>query len=187
MKHGFKAHATRFALEVRSEVGLDAYALLDPRLVTEKYGIPVYCVRDMECSPEVHEYFASDTHKVSAMLVPHPNGRSRMILENDWHTEARRTNSIAHEIAHVLLEHSFKTALLSADGCHESTSDVEQEATHLGAEMLIPTKAAHRWASLGHSNMQVAQHHGVSLELATMRMNASGARKRAAHAQSRRA
>lgn len=185
MKYGFKAYATRFALEVRDEVGLDAYAALDPRLLAEKYGVPVYRVRDMDCSPEVHEYFASETHKVSAMLVPHPNGRSRIILENDWHTDARRANSVAHEVAHVLLEHRFKSELLGTSGCHESTSDVEQEANHFGAEMLIPTKAAHRWASLGHSNMQVAQHHGVSLELATMRMNASGARKRAAHAQTR--
>lgn len=179
MRRGFKEEMKRLALEVREELGLDAYAALDPRGLAEEYGIPVYELTAMErwgCAPETLAHYANDDKGTfSAALIP--CGTGRVIIDNDCHTPTRRRASLAHEMAHVLLEHPFTEAVLTADGCRAVDPALEEEAHWFGAELLIPFKAAMTWARRGSSDNEVALHFGVSLRYAAMRMNISGARK----------
>lgn len=188
MRRGFKEEMKGLALEVRGELGLDAYVPLDPRQLAEEYGLPVYELSDMErwgCSPAALAHYANDDKGTfSAALIPY--GTGRLIIDNDCHATTRRNASLAHEMAHVLLDHPFTEAVLTAEGCRAVDAGLEEEASWLGGELLIPFKAAMVWARRQLSDNEVALHHGVSLKYAAMRMNTSGARKIANRAASRR-
>jgi Zn-dependent peptidase ImmA (M78 family) len=179
MRRGFKEEMKRLVSELRGELGLDAHASLDPRDLAEQYGIPVFPLTEMSewgCSPETLAHYASDSKATfSAALIP--CGTSRMIIDNDNHAPTRRRASLAHEMGHVLLEHPFTEAVLTADGCRAVHPDLEEEAHWFGGELLIPFDAATTWARRGASNDEVASHHGVSVQYAGMRMNTSGARE----------
>lgn len=183
MRRGFKAEATRRAIEVRAELGLDRHAILDPWSLANLYGIPVYPLSellDWGCRPEVITRFASDRHAAfSAALVP--DGSSRMIVENDHHTTVRRRANVTHEMAHLILEHDFIATILGPDGCRGGDKAIEEEASWFSGELLIPASAAVSMAKRGYTDDQVARKHQVSLEMARWRMNASGARRIAAN------
>lgn len=179
MRHGFKAHAKRLAVEVRAELGLGPYDLLDPRALAAEYGIPIYTVGALAttCDPAVAEWVNGPGQGVfSAALVP--VGSGRFIIDNDLHAPTRRASSVAHEMAHILCEHEFAQVLITADGCRAASREDEAQADWLGGELLIPEIAAVRAARADWTDEQVADAYGVSPQRAAMRMNASGARQR---------
>jgi len=139
MRRGFKEEAKRLVLESRHEIGLDAYAPLDPLILAEEYGIDVYPFSELGqhgCSDEALSYFADDDAATfSAALIP--IGSGMVILDNDNHAATRRRSSIAHEMAHVLLEHRFTTAILGQDGCRAVEKAIEEEAEWFSGELLI--------------------------------------------------
>jgi Zn-dependent peptidase ImmA (M78 family) len=179
VRHGFKAHAKRLALEVRGEIGLDPHDPLDPRDLAEAYGVPIYAVSTLvaACDPAVVEWVNGPGKDVfSAALVP--VGTGRFIVDNDLHALTRRASSIAHEMAHVLCEHQFTEVLITAEGCRTASREDEEQADWLGGELLITEDAAVRAARAGWTDQEVADTYGVSRQRAAMRMNASGARQR---------
>jgi hypothetical protein len=185
VRRGFKTLAKGLAIEVRGELGLNAYETLDPVELAETYGIPIYCLGDLErdgMAPESITYFDGDAgSRFSAALIP--VGPGRCIVENDGHAPTRRRANLAHEMAHVILEHDFTVAILGPDGCRSVDPEIEEE---LGGELLITSDAALRLARRGAADDAVARYYGVSTQYAAMRMNRSGARTRAGREASRR-
>jgi IrrE N-terminal-like domain len=80
-------------------------------------------------------------------------------------------------MSHLVLEHEFGRVLLTGDGYRAFSPDKEEEADWLGGELLIPYAAAERAARLDWDDEQVADAYDVSVPLARMRMNYSGARR----------
>lgn len=179
MRRGFKTEARKLALELRAELGLDAFQQFDPYALAAEYGVPVFTLSDLgqdpEAGPAAAHYTQSGSATFSAALVP--VGSNRFILDNDGHDSKRRRNSLSHEMSHLVLEHPFGQVLLTADGYRAFSPDSEDEANCLGGELLIPYTAAERAARLDWSDEQVADAYDVSIPLARMRMNLSGARK----------
>ena len=159
------------AKEERQSLGLTSTDKLDPYQLADEHGIPVYSLselRSWDLSEEAHNYFSSNkTGKWSAALVP--LGRGRFIVENDGHADVRRRASIAHELGHHLLEHSFNGALM---GDHEHLYDTtkEKQATFVAGELLVPDAAAFKAAYARWTNAHVARAYGVSEQFAQMQM-----------------
>jgi hypothetical protein len=183
MRRGFATMARNLAVEVRAELGLTPYRALDPRALADMYGIPVYAMDELArwgCPPETAQHFTGQRPDVfSAALVP--VGSGQVIIENSAQSENRRRASISHEMAHVLLEHPFPDTLEPGASCRSSTREAEEEADCLAGELLIPAGAALAAARDGATDEQVARRYRVSVPYARMRMNRSGARKRAAY------
>jgi Zn-dependent peptidase ImmA (M78 family) len=179
MRRGFKTEAKKFAIEVRAELGLDEFSPFDPYELAREYGIPVFKLSELGKDPDARCAAAHYTNgrlaKFSAALVPW--GEGRFILENDAHSRKRRHNSISHEMSHLLREHPFQEVVLAVDGCRSFSKELEDEADCQAGELLIPHAAALRAAELDWSDDQVAEFYDVSVPLARMRMNLSGARK----------
>jgi hypothetical protein len=179
MRRGFKTQARELALELRAELGVDPYGQFDPYALASEYGIPVFRLCGLGEDPTAHEaaahYINGSSAAFSAALVP--IGSKRFILDNDGHDPRRRRNSVSHEMAHLVLEHEFGHVMLTADGYRAFSPDKEEEADWLGGELLIPYVAAERAARLDWDDEQVADAYDVSVPLARMRMNYSGARK----------
>jgi hypothetical protein len=182
MRRGFTTAARRLALEVRTELGLTPYRALDPWALAQLYGIPVYALDEMAgwgCDGRTASYFTDlRPDAFSAALVP--VGSGRVIVENSGQSRNRRRASLSHEMAHVLLEHPFREIQSALDRCSVGDRETEAEADLLGGELLIPSQAALAAARDGTSDEQVARRYRVSVPFARMRMNRSGARRRAA-------
>ncbi|KXO99704.1 ImmA/IrrE family metallo-endopeptidase [Tsukamurella tyrosinosolvens] len=173
MRRGFKTEAKRLALELRSEIGLDAHVPFEPYAFAAEYGIPVVQLSDLEGEARSH-FLRADGSVLSGALIPH--GTGLIILENDAQPLARRRTTMCHELAHVVLEHQFGVSLSDERRCGLG-GDQEAEADWLSGEMLIPTDGAFRLARANATDEAAAVEYDVSLAVARWRMNHSGARK----------
>lgn len=175
------------AEEERTGIGLSSLDALDPYLLAEEHGIPVYRLDELADGPSagaaVQHFTTVRSTMWSAALIP--VGSRRLIIENTAHVLPRRHASLAHELGHHLLEHEFAEMLLTEDGCRRFDRAREKEATFLAGQLLIPDAAAKRAAFDGKNNAQVAAAYGVSEQFAQMRM--SGARVMARRALAKQA
>jgi Zn-dependent peptidase ImmA (M78 family) len=186
LRRGFKKEAKDLALEVREELGTEVFAPMDPYALAELYGIEVFDLSHPALPQEsVRHLTEVRPHVFSAALVPlSPSGA--IIIENHVHHPRRRRSTMAHEMAHILLEHPFGPMLTDENGCRSAVAEIEEEAAELSGELLIPTDAARVAAFKDWSDQSVANHFRVSVPMAQWRMNMSGARRIACRSRARR-
>jgi Zn-dependent peptidase ImmA (M78 family) len=162
-------------VEVRREIGAKPTDPIDPRVIADLYGFKVLAASGLGLpSVVLGELQTSLSDRWSGATVS--DGRYAVILENDFHPVGRRNATIAHEVSHILLEHSLQSHLAYERHCG-AAKDMEEEADSLSGELLIPGDAARRAARVGARDNQVAEHFGVSVPFARWRMNVSGARR----------
>ena len=142
LRRGFKAEAERIAHAVREELGLAQTSALKCEQLCQHLGIPVISVPDLIASgASVNSVrcITAPSAKFSAMTVA--VGTKRLIVFNPRHPAGRRANSLAHEIAHVILEHPL-TPALGVGGCRRWDSTLEDEADWQAGALLVPREAA---------------------------------------------
>lgn len=181
MRRGFKTEAKSLALELRTEIGLGPHVPFDPYALAAEYGITVVALSELDC-PERAHFLKRDGSALSGALIP--DGTSVIILDNDAQMVVRRRTTVSHELAHVVLEHSFGLSLADERKCGLGGAQ-EEEADWLAGELLVPYEAALKLARGGATDEVVAQRMDVSLAVARWRMNGSGARKVAARTRTR--
>jgi len=170
---GFKAEAERLSLVVREELGLQPPDRLDPFALAEHLAIPVASLDALRVAAPgaVAHLCEEDPAAFSAATVF--RGTRRLILFNPVHSAGRQANSLAHELAHVLLEHEPGPAL-APNGCRVWDADAEDEADWLGGALLVPRDGIIPVLSATGSIAQAAEHFGVSVQLMTWRYNKTG-------------
>ena len=177
----------KVAAEERGALGLNLMDPLDPYLLAEKWGIPVYPISvlaDEDCPNETIEHFRTTSSKRwSAALVP--LGRGRIIIENDSHQTVRRRSSVAHEMSHHLLEHVFPEGVLASDHDKLYSKAVEKQALFMSGELLAPNAACQKLAFRDADNAAVAARFNISTQMAQMQMK--GPRSYAKHALAKQA
>lgn len=177
----------KVAAEERAALGLNLMDPLDPYLLAEAWGIPVYSISDLtahDCPKETIEHFrTTSSKKWSAALIP--VGSGRVIIENDSHQTVRRRSSVAHEMSHHLLEHTFPDGVLSSDHDKLYSKTVEKQALFMSGELLAPAEACKKLAFRGADNAAVADRFNISNQMAQMQMK--GPRAYAKHALAKQA
>lgn len=177
---GFVKEAQQIAAEERAELGLASFDPLDPWVLAKLHGVRVLELRGLAANCGAAEAVRTFTRQrqsvFSAALLP--LGSGAMIVENDSHSYTRRVANTTHEMAHVLLEHDFHPSLASGD-CRGTTSLREREADRLMIELLVPGPSGLECARRGMSDEEVADRFGISVDMARMCLNLTGARKRA--------
>lgn len=172
----------KMAAEERAALGLDLMDALDPYILAEEWGVSVYPISVLgedDCLIETIRHFTTTSAKRwSAALIP--VGTGRVIIENDSHQLVRRRSSVAHEMAHHLLEHEFPEGVLNEDHDKLYSKAVEKQALYLSGELLAPTPACKKLAFRGVDNPRVAAQFNVSTQFAQMQMK--GPRNYAKHA-----
>jgi Zn-dependent peptidase ImmA (M78 family) len=173
-----KAELGRLAVEIRKvDLGLTEYERLCPYQHADEHGVDVYSLTDLAaagCPQEAIDFFTSvRPESWSAALVP--NGTGQFIVENGIHLPRRRRSNVAHEMAHLLLEHEFDRILFT-DGMRGCRNPATKEMEYEAAELLLPSAAARWAAALKKTDEEVADLFDVSVEFARWRMNATGAR-----------
>lgn len=177
----------KVAAEERAGLGLSLMDPLDPYLLAEEWGIPVYSISELtahDCPSETIEHFrTTSSNKWSAALIP--VGSGRIIIENDSHPTVRRRSSVAHEMSHHLLEHAFPEGVLSSDHDLLYSKTLEKQALFMSGELLAPAVACKKLAFRDADNAAVADLFNISTQMAQMQMK--GPRAYAKHALAKQA
>lgn len=172
-RRGFKTEANSLALETRTELGLGVFDALNPRTLAELLEIPIVKLTEVASdNPKIKYLVDIETDVFSAATVF--DGRRRCIVYNDTHSVTRQNSSIAHELAHGILQHP-KTPPLDQRGCRIWNQGIEDEATYLGSALLVTEAATLAIAKGKWSKQEAAKHFAVSPQLLQYRLNATGA------------
>lgn len=99
-----------------------------------------------------------------------------VVVFNSLHTPTRVRSDIAHELAHLLLEHETRSLeRIGEFGFFTCNAEQEEEANWLAGCLLLPREAAVRTVRRGWSAAKVADEYGISEQMARFRLHASGA------------
>lgn len=174
----FCERAEKLALRQRAALGLTEHDRLDPRDLAEHLGVEVVGLTGFPgLSPEHEAELCEPRSRTLSAVTVLRDGRA-LIIVNDTHDAERQANSIAHELAHLLLEHEPNTAL-DALGNRIWPALDEAEATWLGACLLVPGSALRPALRRHGTQATCAAHFGVSAELMRWRCNMNGLRRAA--------
>jgi hypothetical protein len=107
MRRGFKTEAERLADRTRAELGLQPHAHMPIRSLAAHLDIEIFPADQLVNRVDLEELDQLQPGAFSAAAFHLPGGRT-VIVSNPL-SEVGRTNSdIAHEIAHVLLDHEIR-------------------------------------------------------------------------------
>jgi IrrE N-terminal-like domain len=178
LRHGFKAEAERIALRERAALGLTATDRLDPRDLAAQRTVAVTPLGQLRAliPDDVEHLLVVDGSCFSAATVIR-DGKA-MVIYNEAHAPTRLANTIAHELAHLILEHE-PTNAFDAFGNRNFPSELEDEANWLAACLLVPKDGVQPiLVSHGNDVARAAAHFGVSPQLMQWRVNATRWRPR---------
>ena len=181
LPRGFKAEAERTALRLRAEAGLGRSAPLRLSSVAKSLGVRIVSADKLVPIEQLQEIERIQAYSFSACTFE-INGR-HIVVSNPIRTRPRRRSDIAHELAHILLEHDL-TEIQYLDGVPFRTCrpDQEEHATALGGTLLLPRPALLQEALRGSTVDQVAKRFGVTKQMTQFRWNTTGVARQAAAA-----
>lgn len=173
LRYGFKTEANSLSVGLRDELGLHATDPLDPRRLAVHLDIPVAGFSEfVAAAPEVAPLINERSSEVSAATIH--RGTRRLVLVNDSHMPERQNSSVAHELAHALLQHPPRPAL-DDFGCRHWNGEVEEEASWLGGVLLITNEGARAIVARQMPDDTARVRYGVSQEMLTWRKRMAGA------------
>ena len=182
MRRGFKADAERRSQAARTLLGLDPIARLCPWTYAAKLGIVVLSADELDLPPaHAAQLLEHDPDSWSGMTLDEDG--IQLIVLNSSHGKRRRTSTLMHELAHLILEHVPASVNLSPSGLtllSDYSDDQEEEADWLGAALLLPEPALLHHGSMGLSLTEISDLFGVSGELCAWRCRMTGVEKRMA-------
>jgi hypothetical protein len=181
LRQGFKAEAERIALELRTELGLGPADRLDPRALADHLGIPVVPLREL-CDD------GAASQSMARLLDPEAGfsaltvcaGSRRLIVYNQRHPPGRRASSLAHELAHVILDHPAGPVLDQARA-RLWDETLEAEADWQAGALLVPREGAVAWLRRERGPAGGERHFGVSRALFLWRLYQTGAARQFGH------
>ena len=143
---------------------------LDVRIVSADELVPTETLHEIE---RIQAYsFSACTFKINERHV---------VVFNPIRSRPRRRSDIAHELAHIILEHDLtEIQYLNDVPFRTCRPDQEQEATALGGTLLLPRPALLQAARSGATIDQVAKKFGVTKQMAQFRWNSTGVERQAA-------
>jgi Zn-dependent peptidase ImmA (M78 family) len=174
LRRGFKSDAEEISREIREELCVGMGERLNCQVLADHLGIPVAPVTALEKHGASRKAIASLLEADSGFSAFTVCCGSRVsIFYNPRHPAGRHANSLAHELAHVLLEHHAHPAL-GDDGYRIWKPQQEAEADWLAGALLVPREGALLVLSQGLNALGAAAHFGVSVQLFSWRANQTG-------------
>lgn len=179
LRRGFKSDAEWFAQDVRCELKIAESGPLCPWSLANHLE---HIVVDLSKFEAEHPLDVARLRRCTGAkgfsAVTIHKGTARLVILNDGHEKPRQAADLAHELAHGLLHH-VPLPLSDETGVRTFNASDEEEAHWLGPTLLVPGPAAHAIAKERIPLGVAAARYGVSEQLMQMRLNMSGALKRA--------
>ena len=141
MRRGFKAWCERTVNDYWRALGVPACGPLDPRHLADHLGVRIAFPEDIPTLSDTARRQLVEIDPDSWSAVTIALGDARLVILNSGHSDARQRSSLAHELAHLILNHATDRTQLSQQGLlFRGTFDREQEeeANWLGGCLLVP-------------------------------------------------
>jgi Zn-dependent peptidase ImmA (M78 family) len=189
VRRGFKSEAERLADRTKTQMGVAAAEPVKIRALARHLNIDIVPADQLIDHRKLHDLDTAQQGAFSAATF-HLSKDRVIIVCNPLNDPARTNSDIAHELAHILLDHQVRE-LQTIAGNTFFTCDPEQEeeANWLAGCLLLPRQALLREAFAGASAESIAAKYQVSPSMARFRLNTSGVLlqvRRAQQARSRR-
>ena len=177
MRRGFKSWCERAAAEYRQTLGVPLDSALDPRALAVLLGVRVTTPEALPALPPASRRQLTEIDPESWSAVTVSQGDARLVVLNSGHSQARQASSLAHELAHVILNHTSDRSRLSREGFLLRTTfdkEQEEEADWFAGCLLVPREGLLRASWRNRSAAALAVHFGVSEDLLTWRLRMTG-------------
>ena len=185
MRRGFKSWCERTAAEYRQTLGVPMTAALDPRTLAAHLGVRVLGPEDIPGLAGTSLTQLTVTGRESWSAVTISQGGVRLVILNSSHPPTRRANSLAHELAHIILSHTSDDAQVSREGfLFRAKFDKEQEdeADWFSACLLLPREGLLGAYQHTPAPAALARCFGVSEALVNWRLRMTGISRQAKRA-----
>lgn len=185
LPRGFKAEAERIAQRLRTDAGVGRSARLKLKSVAESLDVRIVSADELVPLEILHEIERIQAYSFSACTFE--INERHVIVFNPIRSRPRRRSDIAHELAHIILEHDLtEIQYLNDVPFRTCRPDQEQEATALGGTLLLPRPALLEEARHGATIERVAKKFDVTKQMAQFRWNSTGVERQAAAEATRR-
>ncbi len=176
-ERGFKSWAERTSLSLRKDLGISQSEALDPYALARYLNVHVLTPNEIPGLPPgvLTQLLANDPWGWSATTLV-IDGYS-LVIYNPRHSAWRRASDLAHELAHLILNHKPATLIMSQRGdmlVRTYDQQQEDEATWLAACLLLPREALWSIRRRGLNDEQACAEFGVSPGMLRFRLNMSG-------------
>ena len=186
MRRGFKSWCERAAAEYREALGVPMAAALDPHALAEHLNVRVVMPEDVPgVAPASIRRLRGMAGRASWSAVTISQGGVRLVILNSGHPGTRQANSLAHELAHIILNHTSDDVQVSLEGFlfrNRFDKEQEDEADWLAGCLLLPREGLLRAYWVSRSPAALAQHFGVSQKLVNWRLRMTGITRQARRA-----
>jgi Zn-dependent peptidase ImmA (M78 family) len=183
VRRGFKTESEADANRLRRELGLRHTDRLDPFALAEYLGVPLFPLQRLMtygASPLAVAFFKGAGRRVlSAATVTDDCGYS-VVVYNERHADVRQCSNVCHELSHIILFHE-PAKLFDAHGRRYWDREREDEASWMGATLLIPRQGLLTLLERGAGVNDIAANFGVSAPLASWRVQMTGVRRQLAY------
>ena len=189
MRRGFKSWCENASSEYRSHLELDLEDRFDPRDLARHLGVLVRTPDELpglSCH-SIRQLTIVDSDSWSAVTVA--AGGQNLVVLNSAHAPTRQWSSLAHELAHVILNHRPATASVSEEGIlfrDHYDAEQEEEADWLGGALLLPREGLLSVYRRTSSSEVIGRSFGVSTKLVDWRLRMTGILMQARRAGKRR-
>lgn len=175
MRRGFKAEAERLATRLRIELGIAPDARLDVQKLAQHLGIVVRSADELVPLSKLRKLDEIQPGCFSAATIRLPDGRVVAVTNPLNESIARRDSDLAHEFAHLILEHQpSQVDRIGELTFFDCDPEQEEEANWLAGCLLLTRPLLLAAAKQGLTAEQIAEANSVSVPMARFRLNTSG-------------
>ena len=174
LRRGFKSEAERVARRVQAELKMSAAQSVAPEVLARLLGIEIRAGDDLVPRDRFNELEELQPGAFSACTLQPAPGRV-VVVYNPLSEEPRRRSDLAHELAHMLLDHELSRLERLGDLTFFSCDPIQEaEAAWLSGCLLLPRPLLLAEVRRGTSAVEIARQHGVSERMAQYRLNVTG-------------
>ena len=174
LRRGFKSEAERIAGRVRTELGVGAAEPVVPEILAKLLGIEVRAGDELIPRERFEELDNIQPDSFSACTL-RPSADRLVVVYNPISSKARQRSDIAHELAHVLLDHDLSRVERLGDVTFLSCDPTqEEEAAWLSGCLLLPRALLLAEVRRRSGAKDIAKKCGVSEKMAQYRLDVTG-------------
>ena len=174
LRRGFKSEAERIAKRVQTELGMSAAQSVAPEVLADLMGIEIRAGDELIPLERYVELEEIQPGVFSACTL-RPSADRVVVVYNPLSAESRRRSDLAHELAHILLNHELSRIERLGDVTFFSCGAVqEEEAGWLSGCLLLPRPLLLSEVRKGTSAREIGKKCGVSERMAQYRLNVTG-------------
>ena len=185
LPRGFKTRAEEVAEKLRAQAGAKHDEPLHLASVAAVLNVRVVSATDLVELERLQEIERIQTFAFSACTFE-VNHR-HVIVFNPIRSPERQRSDVAHELAHVVLEHDLtEIQYLAEIPFRTCEPGQEEQATALGGTLLLPRKILLAEARQDATVDRIATKFGVTTQMAQFRWNTTGVARQVANERARR-